>query len=350
MQNNIFIDNIYTRWYYNIIETASQRDNQNIYTERHHIIPECFYQKRSRKGVSGWLVGNPNVKSNIVKLTAREHFICHWLLTKMISNKLRTHQMVLALSTFQWSSNNQERILTSRQYERARLAVKQARDLQTWYTNEVEERWCIECPPGWRPGRIKGKKWYNNGIKNTRALECPPGYKPGTVEKPLWSVGKKWFNNGIEQCFSHNCPQGWVVGPLPDYFGPRDKILCNNGIEQKFLDQCPEGWTVGRLQSKIVKGKKWFNNGIQQVYSFKCPKGWKRGMLKGRAPSTAGLKWYNNGTTNKLLSECPDGWVSGQLKDKSKAHYSWYTNGIESVKAEYCPEGYKPGRASRSKK
>jgi len=62
----------YKKVYYNIIERAKNRILED-YGEKHHIIPKCL--------------GGINEKENIVKLTAREHFICHLLLTKMISKE-----------------------------------------------------------------------------------------------------------------------------------------------------------------------------------------------------------------------------------------------------------------------
>ncbi len=41
----------------------------DTYTERHHIIPKCM--------------GGGNEAANIAILTAREHFIAHWLLYKI---------------------------------------------------------------------------------------------------------------------------------------------------------------------------------------------------------------------------------------------------------------------------
>ncbi len=35
----LFIDNKYTRWYFNIINAAKARQTNTGYTERHHIIP-----------------------------------------------------------------------------------------------------------------------------------------------------------------------------------------------------------------------------------------------------------------------------------------------------------------------
>lgn len=70
----IFIDNKYTRWYYNIVNTAKSRTITG-YTEKHHIIPKSC--------------GGDNSKDNLVALTAKEHFICHLLLTKAVDNEYR---------------------------------------------------------------------------------------------------------------------------------------------------------------------------------------------------------------------------------------------------------------------
>ena len=37
--------------------------------ERHHIIPECWFKDRKRKGPIGWLEGDPDAPENIVFLS-----------------------------------------------------------------------------------------------------------------------------------------------------------------------------------------------------------------------------------------------------------------------------------------
>lgn len=76
----IFIDNKYTRWYYNIVTNAKFRIPTG-YTENHHIIPKSC--------------GGDNSKNNLVALTAKEHFICHLLLTKAVDTAYRS-KMVYA--------------------------------------------------------------------------------------------------------------------------------------------------------------------------------------------------------------------------------------------------------------
>jgi hypothetical protein len=55
----------YQRIYDQIIDRARNRELQG-YSERHHIVPKCM--------------GGSNQKENLVRLKAREHFICHQLL------------------------------------------------------------------------------------------------------------------------------------------------------------------------------------------------------------------------------------------------------------------------------
>lgn len=102
----LFIDNKYTKWYNSIITRAQGRVLEG-YTENHHIIPKSL--------------GGNNDRSNLVALSAREHFLCHLLLVKMVSSKEKI-KMANALMMFGASSKNQQRHkLTNRQYEKIKL-------------------------------------------------------------------------------------------------------------------------------------------------------------------------------------------------------------------------------------
>ena len=71
----IFINNKYTRLYYTIVERAKSRQ-LDCYSEKHHIIPKSL--------------GGSNAPNNLVALTAKEHYICHRLLTKMTTGRDRS--------------------------------------------------------------------------------------------------------------------------------------------------------------------------------------------------------------------------------------------------------------------
>jgi len=76
----MFLNNKYTKCYYNIIDRAKSRIlPKEIYTEDHHIIPKSL--------------GGSNSKSNIVSLTAKEHRLAHILLTKMLAEPEHINKM-----------------------------------------------------------------------------------------------------------------------------------------------------------------------------------------------------------------------------------------------------------------
>lgn len=79
IENSIFIDNKYTKWYFSIIAYAKQRSISAGYTEKHHILPKAL--------------GGSNNITNIVNLTAKEHFIVHHLLPKMLADNLLKGKM-----------------------------------------------------------------------------------------------------------------------------------------------------------------------------------------------------------------------------------------------------------------
>lgn len=109
----IFINNKYTRIYYEIIENARSRTlPDDVYTERHHIIPQSFYKSRSK---TGWLSGDYNSKTNLIRLTAREHYICHRLLTKMTED-IALYKMANAMRRFAHSPKTKQ-FVNSRTYE-----------------------------------------------------------------------------------------------------------------------------------------------------------------------------------------------------------------------------------------
>jgi ribosomal protein S27AE len=96
--------NKYTRWYNQIVKNAQTRVTEG-YVERHHIQPRSL--------------GGADTPDNLVELTAREHFVCHWLLTKMTTGEDR-YKMLNALRMMRAEKEGQQRYntsITSRVYE-----------------------------------------------------------------------------------------------------------------------------------------------------------------------------------------------------------------------------------------
>jgi hypothetical protein len=123
------ITNKYSKLYYKITSNAKQRITEG-YTETHHIIPQSL--------------GGSNDKENLVDLTAREHFICHWLLIKMTESDDRS-KMLYALNGMKAENRYQERYHTK-------------------ITARVYEKYRIEHAEN-HSKKMKGRKAWNKGLK-----------------------------------------------------------------------------------------------------------------------------------------------------------------------------------------
>lgn len=99
----MFLQNRYSLIYWQLIDRARDRILEG-YCERHHVVPRSL--------------GGDDENTNIVALTAREHFICHRLLVKMTEGRDR-QKMSLALWTMARTRRRRIRI-TSRVFERLR--------------------------------------------------------------------------------------------------------------------------------------------------------------------------------------------------------------------------------------
>lgn len=99
----MYLTNKYTNWYKNIITNAQQRANHDGYFEKHHILPKSL--------------GGSNESSNLVKLTAREHFICHLLLIRMTEGKSRVKMRYAAWMMVKNNPYQNRTIITGRRFQ-----------------------------------------------------------------------------------------------------------------------------------------------------------------------------------------------------------------------------------------
>jgi hypothetical protein len=91
-----FLANKYTKWYYKIISSVKNLGDRRGYLEVHHVIPTVC------GGVGG--------EDNVVRLTAREHYICHMLLIKMTTGR-EQEELVAYLNNFNCKTSKQYQAL-----------------------------------------------------------------------------------------------------------------------------------------------------------------------------------------------------------------------------------------------
>ena len=101
-----FLQNKYTKWYFSLVQKRRIESPTEGYYERHHVIPRAC--------------GGGNSTDNIVKLTAKEHFIAHLLLTKAVGGR---HAFAMKKALSGMANWKNKRKLTSIQYGKVRAAV-----------------------------------------------------------------------------------------------------------------------------------------------------------------------------------------------------------------------------------
>jgi hypothetical protein len=121
----LFIDNKYTTWYNNIIAKATNRKLVS-YCEKHHIIPKSL--------------GGNDLKENLVDLTAREHFVCHWLLTKMVCSPHKEKMIYAVWMMANQENQHQQRYkITGRIYESLRQKYSRVKSVHTKTHNPMSD-------------------------------------------------------------------------------------------------------------------------------------------------------------------------------------------------------------------
>jgi hypothetical protein len=263
------LHNKYTKMYIQIINRAISRIefNYNIkhmrkqanllfeYTEGHHIWPQCFCSSDQKKDAR-----------NYAFLTAREHFICHWLLTKMFTiphMRAKMERSFFTMSRNPTGKNKIVRQISSRMFEYARKAGQRAASFEFTHRQKTE-------------GLTKGKtKYININTNEVRLFDVgiipPDGWVTrntnmvvvldiNTNEKKL--VSKSDFETN-DHYVGHS--KGWVSVidistnekkyiPACDY----DRTIYNHANSGKYWNHTTDtlikmkGWTTKR---SISSGK-----------------------------------------------------------------------------------------------
>jgi hypothetical protein len=115
LDKKVTFRNKYHIIYIKLIEKAIARKNKKFKGEKHHIYPVSFSKNNKLYNKD---------KNNLVKLTYREHFIAHRLLSKLSFISNEDHRsMLFAVSCFM---KNSKKRINSRQFEIAKKSVIKA--------------------------------------------------------------------------------------------------------------------------------------------------------------------------------------------------------------------------------
>lgn len=217
--------NKYKKWYDAIIKNAQNR-TLDSYSELHHIIPRSL--------------GGSDDPKNLVSLTAREHFVCHILLTKFTEGQDR-NKMLHAAILMKSTNRYQDRYFNSRLYETVRrdyaivASERQLGELNHFYGKKHSDETRAKMS-------ASKKKLYGNGkhphIGMKRSEEVKRNIslaRKGQPSPKKGLPGKKWTEETRAKMAKR--PYSWYT----------------NGIENVRADSCPDGFRKGRTFSAAHK-------------------------------------------------------------------------------------------------
>lgn len=184
----------YQKIYNSLILCAQLRPEiplMGIYTEKHHIVPRSL--------------GGSNEKANIVHLTAREHFVAHWLLYLIYKNTEKEMSMAYAFNKMCAQSKGQKRYRNSRGFEIARkyfaknvsLHLKGKKKSPEHIENMRKSRKGV---PSTRSGYITSEETKNKISKALKGFkhseETKNNMRLSKIGKPSNAKGKTAWNKG----------------------------------------------------------------------------------------------------------------------------------------------------------
>ena len=207
----------YEKVYYSIINYALRKEisgqrwkGDGKYYELHHIIPRCL------NGIDD--------KKNLVLLTPREHFICHWLLFKRFKNDVIIRPKMFK-AWFMMAVNSKtlnRQIISSRYYEKYRSEIS-----NIMHDAQVGEK-----------NSNFGKRWFTN--RNT-------GISKSFTEAPdeTWIMGRNLFHGESSKLKIKKQPKRYYYYKKPEIYKTQLSKLKTKLIIYKLWNKYHSGNYVG---------------------------------------------------------------------------------------------------------
>lgn len=271
----------YKKHYISLMNKAKSRYlDEGTYSESHHIIPDSE--------------GGPDEDWNLVDLTAREHYLAHYLLwmESKVHNLPSKESRARAFWFMCQDIERRKHTVPSRVYEAARIAVSEANK-----TGKV-----VEC-------EICGKSFYRQKHAIRSKVFCSRECFGNSAKPQQERTG--WSRESREKASKRRT----------------GKITINNGQVNKFISSTElqqylsEGWLKG---PKSREKMRWWNNGTQEAYvpvSKEVPKGWVRGRLG--ISNTKGKKAISKNGEVKFVNN-PDDWIKEGWTLGNEKYYPGY--------------------------
>jgi len=172
----------YQKHYDSLVQRASKRTLEG-YVEKHHTMPKCM--------------GGADEISNIVELTAEEHFVAHQLLVKIYPDNRKLVYALICMS----GKGNSYHLRNNKAYAWIRQKCSMAQKGRIPW-NKGKTHMAKEAHPLWGKPRSKETK------KKISLKAIGRKEDPANLKKRAQAIREYWKNNGgrqHEQAVCFNC-------------------------------------------------------------------------------------------------------------------------------------------------
>lgn len=219
----------YKNHYDRLIEKAKARDKLNGYYECHHIVPKCL--------------GGSDDFSNLVYLTAEEHYVAHQLLVKIYPNVY-----AISYSALLMTRSTRHTVRSNKMY--AWLKVKFSKDCSTFMKNRFSNKFNHPCfnKFGEKHPRF-GKKHSEESKKLISAKLTGRAFSDETRKK-MSETMKVVFNTAEYKEKISIARKVAFKGNKNPAYGTK---MINNGTVRKRIPKnqpVPAGWKIGAVLNK----------------------------------------------------------------------------------------------------
>jgi hypothetical protein len=165
---------LYSKIYESIVERAKNRILTE-YSEKHHILPKCL--------------GGTDESDNLVRLTFREHFLCHQLLCKIYPENKKLLYAFSSMVRVSLTNHKRNDVLTSRHFDLVKKTLapyigKWNIGKTPWNKGIIGDAYKSKYKSGLTPPRHDGARWINDGVhskKIQKEVPLPEGYVYGRL-------------------------------------------------------------------------------------------------------------------------------------------------------------------------
>ena len=261
---NVVIENKYSKKYFEIIFKAQyekRTKGSEEYYEKHHILPKSIWPEYKSLSEYPW---------NCILLTAKEHFLCHWLLCKCFEDIQHRAKMNWAFHRMAFSKTSKtNRNISSAQYQLARKIhsnnmkgdTHPSKTNPAWMegiSDRVKKSW--ENADGRRAKTSKWAKrlWAEN--YEERKENAKKAAIKGGIASAKKTKGKKFQDRGFSGKSNPIAIHWTVVGPdgsVTECYGDLNKYAEKHGLKYDTLKK----FGVKNQNTLGHKGHRVFRNG-----------------------------------------------------------------------------------------